>query len=489
MSPSVNMYGNSVIDLNSATLPFSCIIDGNEAVKSWQIRVSRLSDNAVVFDTGEITLTPYFYPINNRNQNVPFSIDLKKYFASATTCYIAAEASYNKDKIYYSHTNGAYVEYKHNGLDTAPSSWTTDYKSLYYTNFINSKDPYYWSITLTGSGGSTVCSAEEVFYANSIPQIAIHYNYENKFPSSHTLSEDKDNPSTIEGRKVFLKADYSQKEKVQIKRYGWRLTDSNNNIVIDTIEKNQVYGITEDISCECNGLVSGSSYLVELYIETQNGYFKIVKSINFKVSYKVQNLEANFDVRPLNDTSGIMLNWSDLKTTEGVVLGKNVEYISDHPIKDSVSVSIPENSSIVFEGTSNDRKMEIDENSYIVLSFQFEKFENSFTIFNISGTDKVSNVIERSLYYNHIENTLEYTITKGGISLFRSVPLSDDSGQRCWYIATLHPISEEQGYSTDISIVESIAEESLMPGEDVFPADDEFPYLGDWNAMREKEVE
>ena len=52
LSPSVNMYGNAVIDLNSDSLPFSCIVDGNEAITDFQIVISRLKDNTVVFDTG-----------------------------------------------------------------------------------------------------------------------------------------------------------------------------------------------------------------------------------------------------------------------------------------------------------------------------------------------------------------------------------------------------------------------------------------------------
>ena len=78
MSPSINMYGNTVIDLNSDTLPFSCIVDGNEAIIRWQIVVSKLEDNAVVFDSGIQERNTPFFPINNRNQNVIFNVNLKR---------------------------------------------------------------------------------------------------------------------------------------------------------------------------------------------------------------------------------------------------------------------------------------------------------------------------------------------------------------------------------------------------------------------------
>lgn len=490
MSPSINMYGNTVIDLNSTTLPFSCVVDGNEAIKAWQIRISRLSDNVVVFDTGEKTLNPYFYPINNRNQNVTFTIDLKESFASATTYHIKADKTYDKSKAYYALINGEKNFYQYNGSESTPTNWSATYSTLYYTNFVNSSEPYYWSITLQGSNGSTICSAEEVFYANSTPQIAIHYSYYDTFSTSFALSEDKDAPSKLVGRRVFFKANYSQDENIPVKRYGWRLTDSSNgNVFVDTISKNQIYGLTEDISFECNGLVSGNSYLLELYIETQNNQFEIAKKINFDVSYRVQNLEANFDIRPLNDTSGIMLNWGELKTTEGVVVGKKVSYIEDNPLKDSISIQIPENSSVVFEGTSNDKKLEIDEDAYVVISFQFDKFKKSFTLFNMSGLDKTSSFIERNLYYNHLTNKLEYTITKRNITLLKTIELSNDSGQRCWYVVTLHPMSDDDGYDTDIKVVQGVAVDSLLPNDDVFPSEDEYAYFGDWNEMREKEDE
>ena len=156
LSPSINMYGNSVIDLNSATLPFSCIVDGNEAVTDFQIVISKLKDNAVVFDTGMQKLNTPFFPINNRNQNVVFSIDLKDY---ANT--VSGE---NK--------------------------------------FVNSADAYYWAITFKNSNsGTEVYSVAEVFYANSKPETTIHYSYDNDFTD---LSDNIDF-SGLQKRKIYFK--------------------------------------------------------------------------------------------------------------------------------------------------------------------------------------------------------------------------------------------------------------------------------------------
>ena len=493
MSPSVNMYGNSVIDLNSSTLPFSCVVDGNEAVTHWQIKVSNVSDNEVVFDTGKIKLNTPFYPISNRNQNVIFSKNLKDHFSTAEKCYIPAESTYDEKKFYYSYSNEQYVAYGYNGSSSTPSNWSTDYKNLFYTKFVNSSDPYYWSVTLWGKSGIASYSAEEVFYANSIPNTTIYYSYDNNFYTGDVLNSDlilsdkEDAMSILKKRKIFLKADYSQTEGVSIKRYGWRLTDANKNITfIDTITQNQIYGIEDDISCECSGLVNDSSYLLELYIETQNGYFGVVKTIQFDVQYNVKNIDVDFDIKPLNNSSGIMMNWGNLKTTEGVVVGRDVTYSENHPIKDSTSVKIPEDSRIIFEGTANEKDLEIDENAYVVLSFQIEK-DKSLTIFDMSGVDSVSNIITRSLCYNHIDNALEYTVTKGDIAVKDSVTLAETeniSGQMCLYIATLAPLSSDGSLSAKLKVSEIYTTNSTMPSGELFPSSAVYPYIGTWNKLR-----
>ena len=105
MSPSINMYGNSVIDLNSATLPFSCIVDGNEAITDFRISISRLKDNVVVYDTGVQKLSTPFFPINNRNQNVVFNVNLTDYFTEVSgvkkPIVLNTNSKYDENKTYY----------------------------------------------------------------------------------------------------------------------------------------------------------------------------------------------------------------------------------------------------------------------------------------------------------------------------------------------------------------------------------------------------
>ena len=439
MSPSINMHGCSVMDLNSDSLPFSCIVDGNEAVTDFQIVISKLSDNTVVFDTGMQTLEKPFFPINNRNQNVVFSINLKDYFNTSSV----------------------------------------------NDGFVNSADAYYWAITFKNSrSGVKTYSAAEVFYANSTPETTIHYSYDNDFTD---LSENVDF-SELQKRKIYFKSTYSQPEGVSLKRYGWRLTDTTNNVVImDTISQNQIYGISDDISCVCNGLVNQTDYQLELYIETQNGYFGILQSVDFNVEYPVKSVDADFEIEALNNTSGIMLSWKKIKTTEGFVEGGTVSYTDNLPTQSSSSVEIPEYTSVVFSKTSNGKNLEIDEDSYITLSFGFDKAQDT-TLFEASGIDEYLNVTTRTLTYTASDRKLKYTVVSGNVVSTCEKQLSETMSELCWYVVTLCPLLNGVA---DYKLVESISEGCLFPDEDLYPiAEDDvseellYPDFGEWNKLR-----
>ena len=645
MSPSINMYGNSVIDLNSATLPFSCIVDGNEAVTDFQIVVSRLKDNVVVFDTGMRTLDKPFFPINNRNQNVVFSINIKDYFnAEAKTYYKPATNTYDETKTYYKLENSEYT-----ASNPSSTNWSTNYTNYYYIDFVNSVDAYYWAITFKNSNsGTEIYSVAEVFYANDIPRVEILcdsgegeyapfsnnlvYNgytlkysvgwtaegcsFENAdegylrltsgvdddcschqslveavsgmndikivycsaqvrgfktnsqnsvpwcaigfdpggdFAGLEYLEKVHDSENINDGRwhtlsacyetvregslsftfdefgmgikdanvgdiadfkdicvfnltKIFgsgnepskewcdknldslraaeiiskrckFKAVYTQSQNIPIKKYGWRLTDVvSESVLMDTITKNQTYGIKEDISCVCNGLMNDTKYRLETYVETQNGYFDIVQSMVFCVNYSVELLEADFEIEPLNDTAGIMLNWGNLKTTEGVVVGNSVNFIETVPTVTSSSVQIPEDTSIVFSSISSSRDLEIDENSYVMISFQFDKSQD-VKLFEMSGEDKYSNNMIRKLEYIQETNKFRYTVIKGDTLATCEKELTDAQSDLCWYVVTLCPMVDE---TVDFSVGLSLAQNVPYPLTDRYPSNELHPRIGDW---------
>ena len=277
MSPSINMYGNSVIDLNSDTIPFSCIVDGNEAITDFQIVISKLNDNTIVFDTGMQELDKPFFPINNRNQNVMFTVDLKDYFTKTLKdgkevllpYTLNTSSIYNKNITYYTYDEDTqiYTEYNY----TNSYNWNLDYPSLYIFEFKNSSDAFYWNIVFKNSNSNTkVNSAPEVFYANSIPETVVYYSYDNNFIDSSAnyvkageeydedityyklsdgvytkytydedtweedreslyyisftelnddliLSTDKDNMSVLSKRKIYFKSTYNQSQYLKTK--------------------------------------------------------------------------------------------------------------------------------------------------------------------------------------------------------------------------------------------------------------------------------
>ena len=277
-------------------------------------------------------------------------------------------------------------------------------------------------------------------------------------------------------------------EGVQLKRYGWRLTDITNNVVImDTISQNQIYGIADDISCVCNGLINQTDYRLELYIETQNGYFGILQSIEFDVDYAVKNVDADFEVEALNNTSGVMLSWKKLKTTEGYVVGGSVSYAENLPVQSSDSIEIPEQTSVVFSKTSNGKDLTIDENSYITLSFWIDKTQDT-ALFEAFGVDDYLKSAIRKLEYVASDRILKYTITSGDTVVSCDKQLSETISELCWYIVTLYPMIDGVA---DYKLVEVVSEGCLFPDEDLYPVaeDDDtdeliYPDFGEWNKIR-----
>ena len=429
LSPSINMQGNTVIDVNSETVPFSCIVDGNEAVTAWQIQIYKLEDNTnVLYDTGKKTISP-FYPVNNRNQNVVFIQELDDLQETV----------------------------------------------------VNREEPYYWTISLWGEQDSieqdpTTCSAEEVFYANSTPEAQMFYSYDSI--NLHEL----EGVDTLDRRKVYFKADYIQGESIPLKRYGWRLTDTtNNDVIFDTITHNQIYGI--DISCECDGLINKTNYLIELYIETQNGYSAIAEK-SFNIDYIVRDAEADIKVSALNNVSGIMLDLGEIKTTEGVISGNEsaVKYVDNFPVPNTSSIKIPNDTEVIFQGNANSGDLEIDEESYVVLSFQFDKSQD-VTLFSMSGRDENSNEITRELSYTSSDGKLKYIITKGTTSVDPvEATLSNRASEECWYIVKLSPMSSPYDTpTTSMSVVEYHTEGGRYPSDELYPQNNLYPSFGEWN--------
>lgn len=470
MSPSTNIE-RRVVDLKADTIPFSCIVDGNCAITSWRIVVWKLKDNTAVLDTGEIKLDTPFYPVDNKNRNVVFEIDLKKYMSSLSNIYyLPATETYDKNKTYYTvSTEYEYSEYVYSDED----AWNVDYKKLYYIDFINSKEPYAWRVCFWGDNEASSVSSEEVFYANSEPNIhELTINNEVLTEDGFILGE----------RNAFFKCEYKQDEEVSLKRYGWRLTETNTNkIIFDTISKNQIYGTKDNISCKYNGLVNGQDYLIELYIETQNGYGGIVKSIKFSVEYDVEIVDADFQAFSIDSSSCIMLNWENIKTTEGVARGE-YSVKKNFPISNSSSLVLPRDSKIVFEGNANS-DLQIPKTSYVVLSFQIPKDEDTDVLYI---TDKNGELV-KELKYISDTHQFEYMLRDGDTTMLSVKEVEHSPSQTTWYVITLFPTRIDGNTGEpfiDMKIVCSKTLDALFPSESLYPSNDIYPYNGKWDKLK-----
>lgn len=474
MIPSTNMQ-ECVVDLNSNKIPFSCIVDGNETIVSWQIKIYKLYDNTNVFDTGVIDISDHpFFPVDEKNRNVVFKINLTDCAqeTDAASTFDETKTYYWKETLY--HKKGDVYE------PNTEQAWTYDYSKLYYLdygNFINSSDAYYWTISFTGSSGVIVQSCEEVFYANSqvIGEIQcskdnISYSILNSIPLQH--------------KKYYFKSTHKQAEGVGLKRYGWRIKDiDNDRILLDTISKNQIYGTYDNILCQYDGFLSDSNYSIELYIETQNGDIYLSEPQVFSVSYPSTFLDGEFIPNLLNSEPGIMIQWSDITIASGRLEGDE-EYMNNFPVVGNTSIKLNNYSKIIYDYNGN-ANLDISDDSYITLSTRIDSVENK-VLFLAEGIDDEGNELVRKLSYVPDDGSgeLVYTLIKGTNVLTTRKTLTYRPHENIWYIIVMYP---EQSGNIQLEIIESKANNGLYPSATKYPNTTLYPTFGTWDKLKSLE--
>ena len=460
MKPSTNKE-ECTIDLAADKIPFSCIVDGNESITKWQIKIYDITNNEEVFKTEEITLKSSFYPVDEKNRNVVFLVDLANYM------------------------------YDESG-------------SLKYPDFTNREEAYYWTITLWGSSGNSTTSYQEVFYANKTPTIGLNLN----------------DGDTLTSKDYTFKATYEQENGVQIKRYGWKITDTDiGQVLVDTITKNQIYGSADNIICYYDGFLNGSNYSVELYVETQNNT-KITSSFNFSVSYATTFLSNDFNVEALKNEPAIMLDWSKANVIVGILKEdsdkENIVDVDDtifktnYPADNQCSIEIPKN----FKVEYNDKKslnFDIDENSYIAFSTQLLQGDSA-TLFYASGTiaegyENAGDEIGRILLYSRDSGEFKYIITQNAIEVASATyEVTSKPSEYVWYNFFMSPLikAEDGKYAVEFNVYEGVVENCIYPSENLYPMATEawieagcehsedkdgnkqiypYPVFGDWNNL------
>lgn len=448
MIPSTNMQ-ECTIDASDEKVWFSCVVDGNEAVQAWRIIIYNLDDGAQVFDSKKVDLlTEPFFPVDEKNRNVVFSVDIKEHLKTDATF------------------------------------------------IINRKQAYYWTITLWGTSGVSVKSCEEVFYASKRPTFNILCREDNS--TTDTLLTEG---AVLSSRSCKFIGSYVKdagtQDGVQLKRYGWRLRDtSNGQILIDTITHNQIYGTLENMICNYNGFLNEGRYSVELYVETQDNTSIITNPINFTISYNTTFLDNDVRVMALDNEPSVMLNWEDAIVIGGRSEGE-VSFETQYPIinykskSPSTSINIPEGSRIVFDyGASSN--LDIDENCYVVLSTQLKNAADT-TLFYAEGVDVAGLEVYRNLSFHN--GRFEYSVGIANnivsTSIFPAVDSEDIliPNQYVWYILTMSPmLTNENGqYYTELSVVESKLVNGTYPSSSLYPkADGVYPSAGVWDRLKEE---
>lgn len=455
MTPSTNTQ-DCVIDLSTSAQLFSCIVDGNEPVYAWRIKIFTLAKNILVYDTGrqDISSSP-FYPINNKNQYVLFTKNLKDYPNQATII----QDEHGKD-----------------------------------INFRNSDDAYYWIIELynkTDSEASTelydgsisyiptVKSCEEVFYANTVPEISVQYTVDDT--EYHTVN----NNSTIDSSRVYFKATYKQDEDVPVKKFGWRITNTENGqLIMDTISKNQIYGIADNITCFYDGFLNNTSYSIEVYVETQNGYKYITPvPIVFNVFYSTAFFSNDYKVEFLENEAAILNDWSESKVFEGeIVNGDNsdIGWKKSYPVPDSSqqSIIIGRDASVGFNYSANS-SLDITEDAYIAMSFQLYD-DSATTIFEASGYDRDGNLTLRTLRYDN--GIFKYTVgTTSGYHEAEFVPVYTPCAE-VWFVVKMPPY-DKSGEQDSFIIEEYHVTGGKYPSPSTYPFGSLYPSFGEWKKV------
>lgn len=441
MKPSTNKE-ECTIDLSSDNIPFSCIVDGNESVNAWQIVIYDIVTNGVVFDSGKITLKSSFYPVDEKNRNVVFSVNLKDYIPESNT------------------------------------------------DFINRAEAYYWTITLWGNSGYSTTSYQEVFYANETPEISFLYKYQTD--EDYSSLNDKD---VLISRDCTFKATYKQNDGVQLKRYGWRITDTDSKqVFVDTITGNQIYGSIDNIICNYDGFLNGGNYSVELFVETQNNTKVTTSPLHFTVSYISTILSNDFKVETLKKEPAIMLDWNEAVVITGVLKDANNDIVNiDHttfktnyPVKSQCSIEVPKESKIIYDyGVSS--SLDISEESYIAFSTQLLSSSDA-TLFFAEGHDDAGYELKRKLSYSNGIFKYEVAGMNGAVASATHTATSRPS-EYVWFNIFMSPLIEtgDGEYTVELNIFESNVINCRYPSESLYPREDFYPAFGNWDNLKEDE--
>ena len=283
----------------------------------------------------------------------------------------------------------------------------------------------------------------------------------------------------------YFKAEYSQAENIRLKKYGWRLTDTDSGVILfDTISKKQVYGLAENIIFSYDGFLNNGNYAIEVYVETQNGDSLLTSPINFSVSYKTTFLSSDFVVDSLDNEPGIMANWSKTNAFKGHSTGE-IKYEQDYPIKGNTSVKMENDSAIYFDYNANS-DLEIPDDAWVTLSTQLLDSSDR-TIFEMEGATTEGKTLLRRLSFKNGKFVYRASITDLNGDIYpidKEYTPTNTPGRYVWFIFTMSPYLENDDRETVFRVTERTAKNELArkPSGNLAPSETLVPSFGGWNT-------
>jgi len=327
----------------TASNTFSCYLnaEGGTQITEYDLTINDLDGNEI-YTTGDTTLSPVLYNKNTLSITVPstsgmtngydYVWNIKLYEtnptiwvtygtvqATSTTTNVYLRISYlieagmylkigNQIRLISTYDSDTGLAVVSTAFSTAPS---TGAQYNIYTNYVVSDDIY--------------------FKARALPVISI---------TTYT--------ATVTNKAFTFTGSYTQSDNVDWKYYTFNLYDSSGELLDTTGEVN-----TGTISYTFDGFLTGTSYSIELVVETQDGTSVTTGLESFSVLYAITTVFNNQVVAEcLMAKDAMQVSWGNPYTNSYTLTGTTspyYEYLEDTPQTDQTSVSLYSGSELLYE--------------------------------------------------------------------------------------------------------------------------------------------
>ncbi len=177
----------------------------------------------------------------------------------------------------------------------------------------------------TFEGALSATSAPVSFVANSLPTASISV------------------PNSVTSQSFTFTFTYAQSEGIGIEYYIYEITDSEDNIVIET---RRFY--TGNTNYTFQGFLDGQSYSIRAFGVNKRQIAFETNTENFTVSYAKPNVNITPIVTQNRFNSIINVIWGGIVQITGVITGTQPTYAEDFAYTGDNAINMPETTSVTF---------------------------------------------------------------------------------------------------------------------------------------------